>query len=67
MFTKIMLFLYEQSDQNLHYLSNSVTCNSLTTKQQMTNSRLPIFKIILNPSFIILRIQRLEGKRYRSR
>ena len=40
---------------------------SLTTKQQTTKFSSANFQKMLNPSYIILRIQRQEGKQCRSR
>ena len=43
------------------------TCNSLTTKKQTTQLITSAnFKKMVSPSYIILRIQRLAGKQYRS-
>ena len=39
----------------------------LTTKKQPTNFSSASFQKMLNPSYTILRIPRLEGKQYRSR
>ena len=41
--------------------------NSLTTKKQTTKFTSANFQKMLRPSYIILRIQRLEGKQCRSR
>ena len=41
--------------------------NSLTIKKQTTKFSSANVQIMLSPSYIILRIQRLEGKQYRSR
>ena len=41
--------------------------NSLTTEKQTTKFSSPNFQKMLSPSYIILRIQRLEGKQCRSR
>ena len=41
--------------------------NSLTTEKQTTKFSSANFQKILSPSYIILRIQRLEGKQCRSR
>ena len=51
------------------YLRGSLPCtiNSLTTKKQTTKFSSANFQNILSPSYIILRIQRLEGKQCRSR
>ena len=40
--------------------------NSLTTEKQTTKFSSANFQKILNPSYTILRIQRLEGKQCRS-
>ena len=42
------------------------TFNSLTTEKQTTKFSSANFQKILNPSYTILRIQRLEGKQCRS-
>ena len=49
-------------------ISNKIdhSFNSLTTEKQTTNFSSAKFQKILNPSYIILRIQRLEGKQCRS-
>ena len=41
--------------------------NSLTTEKQTTKFSSANFQKMLSPSYIILRIQRLEGKQCRSR
>ena len=41
--------------------------NSLTTEKQTTKFSSAIFQKMLSPSYIILRIHRLEGKQCRSR
>ena len=41
--------------------------NSLTIKKHTTKFSSANFQIMLSPSYIILRIQRLEGKQCRSR
>ena len=41
--------------------------NSLTTEKQTTKFSSANFQKLLSPSYIILRIQRLEGKQCRSR
>ena len=43
------------------------TFNSLTTKKQTTKFSSANFQKMLSPSYVILRIQRLEGKQCRSR
>ena len=43
-----------------------VSFNSLTTEKQTTKFLSANFQKILNPSYTILRIQRLEGKQCRS-
>ena len=48
-------------------LTNPVSVNSLTTKKQTTKLSSANFLKMLFPSYIILRIQRLEGKQCRSR
>ena len=40
--------------------------NSLTTEKQTTKFSSANFQKMLSPSYIILRIHRLEGKQYRS-
>ena len=40
---------------------------SLTTKRQTTNFSFANFQKLLSPSYIILRIQRLESKQCKSR
>ena len=46
---------------------NILMLNSLTTIRQTTNFSSANFQKMLNPSFIILRIQKLEGKQCKSR
>ena len=52
--------------EGLHDLSGNLTYlelfNSLTTEKQTTKFSSANFQKILNPSYTILRIQRLEGK-----
>ena len=66
------------SDQKFSYMfyyssANGVTCtlevtlNSLTTKKLTTKLSSANFQKMLSPGYIILRIQRLEGKHCRSR
>ena len=56
---------------NQLYVSNVVISkhlfNSLTTEKQMTKFSSANFQKMLSPSYMILRIQRLEGKQCRSR
>ena len=50
----------------IHYASYS-NIDSLTTKEYMTKFSSANFQKMLSPSYIILKIQRLEVKQYRSR
>ena len=50
-----------------HMFSEPNILNSLTTEKQTTNFSSANFQKMLSPSYIILRIQRLEGKQCRSR
>ena len=52
-----------QTTSNLH--SHIIIFNSLTTEKQTTKFLSANFQKILNPSYIILRIQRLESKQCR--
>ena len=65
--------LKKQHSQNIYWDDVNVVLagmmfNSLTTEKQTTKKFLSAnFKKMLSPSYIILRIQRLEGKQCRSR
>ena len=60
---------YEPPHVALHSLQIKLLMfkNLLTTEKQKTKFSSANFQKILNPSYIILRIQRLEGKQCRSR
>ena len=51
----------------LQFLFCALRVNSLTTEKQTTKFSSANFQKMLSPSYIILRIQRLEGKQCRSR
>ena len=55
-----LLIVYKLLDSLL------VLINSLTTEKQTTKFSSANFQKNLSPSYIILRIQRLEGKQHRS-
>ena len=59
-----MMYMYTLS---IHLPSDIVGFNSLNTKKQMTKFSSANFQKMLSPSYIIFRIQRLDGKQCRSR
>ena len=62
--------LAPESNTHIQYnepLTVDLTLNSLTTEKQTTKYSSANFQKMLSPSYIILRIQRLEGKQCRSR
>ena len=69
MYPDVLKYLNIKNHFKIYHLETLKTSlfNSLTTKKQRTKFRLQILKKMLSPSYIILRIQRLECKQCRSR
>ena len=63
---KVACAARKDSDQPGHLQGLGSALNSLTTEKQMTKFSSANFYKMVSPSYIILRIQRLEGKQCRS-
>ena len=68
---RLLQFLFGALRVNMDYTGEKVNCsvriNSITTEKQTTTFSSANFNKMLSPSYIILRIQTLEGKQCRSR